>query len=146
MNNRIYRVFSVIAILALMLVGVPVQEARGAGRWLGFNQLDQPGKPSRTRLRYPRQHRHGEQPYHQRLVLDESGTGTANNGLYSTGTGSGNTGDTYSFGAASSAERAFGGLLSGSLTPIIGASFTNNTGDTITALDISYTGEMWRGV
>ena len=76
--------------------------------------------------------------------LDESGTGTANNGLYSTGTGSGNTGDTYSFGAASSAERAFGGLLSGSLTPIIGASFTNNTGDTITALDISYTGEMWR--
>src|SRR5205809_7117268 len=45
----------------------------------------------------------------------ETGTGTANDGLYAAGTGSNNTGDTYSFGATSSAERAFGGLRSGTL-------------------------------
>ena len=55
-------------------------------------------------------------------------TGTANNGLYAAGTGKSNTGDTYSFGASTSTERAFGGLLSGSLNPTIGAQFTNNTG------------------
>jgi predicted extracellular nuclease len=76
--------------------------------------------------------------------LDEAGTGAANNGQYAAGTGSITTGDTYSFGATSSSERAFGGLLSGSLNPTIGASFTNNTGSTVTALDVSFTGEMWR--
>src|SRR6185436_1444018 len=60
------------------------------------------------------------------------------------GTGSGNTGDTYSFGATSNAERALGGLQSGSLNPTIGAAFTNNTGGTITSLAIDYTGEQWR--
>ena len=41
-------------------------------------------------------------------------------------------------------SRAFGGLQSGSLIPTIGAVFTNSTGQTITSLDISYTGEQWR--
>ncbi len=71
-------------------------------------------------------------------------TGTNANNTYGIGTGSSNAGNTYSFGAASNTDRAFGGLLSGSLTPIIGASFTNNTGATITSLTISYTGEQWR--
>jgi hypothetical protein len=71
-------------------------------------------------------------------------TGTANNTTYTAGTGSSATGDTYSFGATSSTERAFGCLRSGALSPIIGASFTNNTGATITSLTISYTGEQWR--
>ncbi|MDX1929826.1 MAG: hypothetical protein SFV81_25085 [Pirellulaceae bacterium] len=44
-----------------------------------------------------------------------SETGSANNSTYTAGTGSANTGDTYSFGSASSTERAFGGLRSGSL-------------------------------
>jgi predicted extracellular nuclease len=66
------------------------------------------------------------------------------NTTYTAGTGSSNTGDTYSFGAASNPERALGGLQSGTLIPTIGASFTNNTGGTITSLDISYTGEQWR--
>ncbi len=70
--------------------------------------------------------------------------GTNANTTYTAGTGSSNTGDTYSFGAASNSERAFGGLQSGALIPTIGASFTNNTGGTITSLDISYTGEQWR--
>jgi hypothetical protein len=73
-----------------------------------------------------------------------SETGSGFNTLYSAGTGSGTGGDTYSFGTAASTERAFGGLLSGSVTPTIGASFTNNTGATITELVISYKGETWR--
>ena len=71
-------------------------------------------------------------------------TGTNPNTSYTAGTGSNNAGDTYSFGAANTTERALGTLLSGSLTPTIGASFTNNTGTTITGLVISYTGEQWR--
>jgi hypothetical protein len=71
-------------------------------------------------------------------------TGTNANLTFTAGTGSSTTGDTYSFGSAASTDRAFGGLLSGSLTPTIGARFTNNSGATITSLDISYTGEQWR--
>ncbi|HEX8844238.1 MAG TPA: DNA/RNA non-specific endonuclease [Pyrinomonadaceae bacterium] len=71
-------------------------------------------------------------------------TGTNANTLYTAGTGSSNSGDIYSFGESGSVERAFGTLLSGSLTPVIGAKFTNNTGSTITSLDLSYTGEQWR--
>lgn len=73
-----------------------------------------------------------------------SESGTNANATYRAGTGSDNTGDTYSFGAVSSTERAFGGLRSGSLVPLIGAQLTNNTGGTITSLAISYTGEQWR--
>jgi uncharacterized protein len=77
-------------------------------------------------------------------ALTEGGGGTRDNEAYGAGTGSSNTGDTYSFGAAAVAERAFGGLLSGTLIPTIGASFTNNTGTTVTSLDVAYTGEQWR--
>ncbi len=75
-------------------------------------------------------------------ALSESSTNA--NSTYSAGTGSSNAGDTYSFGSTSSTERAFGGLRSGNLVPIVGASFVNNTGATITSLAISYTGEQWR--
>ncbi len=71
-------------------------------------------------------------------------TGTNANLNYSAGTGSGNAGDTYSFGATAAADRAFGGLQSGSLVPTIGAVFVNNTGQTVTSLDIAYLGEQWR--
>jgi hypothetical protein len=71
-------------------------------------------------------------------------SGTNANTAYGAGTGSDNAGDTYSFGATGSSERAFGGLQSGSLVPTIGAEFTNNTAATITSLNISYTGEQWR--
>ncbi len=74
----------------------------------------------------------------------ESGTNT--NLLYTAGTGSGNTGDTYSFGATGNAERALGGLLSASLVPAIGASFVNDPAlaNVINFLVVSYTGEQWR--
>ena len=71
-------------------------------------------------------------------------SGTSANITYTAGTGSSTTGDTYSFGAASNPERAFGELTTGSLNSTIGANFTNNTGQTITRLSINYTGEQWR--
>jgi hypothetical protein len=97
------------------------------------------------------------QPYAQDFnVLASSGTsstmpagwiflesGTNANTLYTAGTGSGNAGDTYSFGTSSS-DRALGGLQSGSLIPSFGAHFTNNTGSVITSIKISYKGEQWR--
>jgi hypothetical protein len=77
-------------------------------------------------------------------ALLEVGTSGAVNQQYAAGTGSSTTGDTYSFGAAASADRALGTLFSGTNTETIGASFTNNTGTTIAKLDVAYTGEMWR--
>jgi hypothetical protein len=77
-------------------------------------------------------------------ALAEAGSSANNDGNYTAGTGSSNAGDTYSFGAAGSSERAFGTLLSGTLTPTIGAAFSNDTGQTISALDVAYAGEQWR--
>jgi uncharacterized protein len=71
-------------------------------------------------------------------------TGTTANASYTAGTGSGNTGDTLSLGAAGSTERALGSLQSGSNIATFGASFANNTGATIDELLISYVGEQWR--
>lgn len=76
-------------------------------------------------------------------AIAESG-GTRANQAYAVGTGSGQTGDTYSFGEAGSTERALGSLSSGTLIPMFGAGFINNTGATITVLDIAFTGELWR--
>ncbi len=77
--------------------------------------------------------------------LTESGGGARDNEQYAVGTGSDNTGDTYSYGTAGSTERALGGLRTGiTLIPIFGACFTNNTGSTLASLDVAYTGEEWR--
>ncbi len=71
------------------------------------------------------------------------GGGNANS-TYSAGTGSGTAGDTYSFGPTGNTDRALGTLLSGTLNSIIGAEFQNDSGNVITELSISYTGEQWR--
>jgi hypothetical protein len=76
--------------------------------------------------------------------LTESGGGARDNETYAVDTGGSNTGDTYSYGTPGSTERALGMLRSGTLIPVVGASFTNNTGVTINSLDIAYTGEEWR--
>jgi len=75
-------------------------------------------------------------------LFSESGTNA--NTLYTAGNGSSTSGDTYSFGETSNTDRAFGTLLSGSLTSTIGAQIQNNSGTTITKLKISYIGEEWR--
>jgi hypothetical protein len=77
-------------------------------------------------------------------AMVETGGGARDNDQYAVDTGSSNTGDTYSYGSAGSADRALGGLRSGTLVPLFGASFTNNTGATLTSLLIAYTGEQWR--
>jgi hypothetical protein len=71
-------------------------------------------------------------------------SGTAATTTYTAGTGSSQTGDTYSFGANLSTERAFGGLQSGSLVPTIGAQFQNGGAQTIFSITLSYRGEEWR--
>jgi hypothetical protein len=70
--------------------------------------------------------------------------GSSANTAYAAGTGSSATGDTYSFGASGSTERAFGGIQSNSLIPVIGAEFMNNTGATVSSLVVSYNCEQWR--
>jgi predicted extracellular nuclease len=77
-------------------------------------------------------------------LLTETGGGARDNEQYAVDTGSGNTGDTMSYGAAGSTDRAFGGLQSGSLIPVIGACFSNGTGSALSSFDIAYTGEQWR--
>lgn len=76
--------------------------------------------------------------------LAESGDGARNNGQYGVDSGTGNTGDIYSYGTANATDRALGSLRSGALIPIFGAQFRNDTGSAITALDIAYIGEQWR--
>lgn len=75
-------------------------------------------------------------------AFSESGTNA--NTTYAAGTGSDNAGNTYSFGSAGNTDRALGGLLSGSVIPTFGASFTNLASSSIISLAISYTGEQWR--
>ena len=71
-------------------------------------------------------------------------TGSNSNTTYTAGTGSDTAGDTYSYGASASTERALGSIASSKLETKFGAQFTNNTGNTIDQLVISYTGEQWR--
>jgi endonuclease I len=67
-----------------------------------------------------------------------------NNTTYSADNGATNSGNVYSYGATGSNERAFGQLLSGSVTPTIGAQLRNDIGATLTQLVVRYTGEQWR--
>lgn len=71
-------------------------------------------------------------------------TGSGADGNYTASTGSATSGDTYSFGALSNTERAFGSMQSGSVISTIGVIYKNNTGGVIKSLSISYTGEQWR--
>ena len=66
------------------------------------------------------------------------------NTTYAADNGGANAGNVYSHGATGSNERAFGQLLSGSVTPTIGAQLRNDTGATLTQLVVRYTGEQWR--
>lgn len=66
------------------------------------------------------------------------------NSEYRAGDGSSNTGDTYSFGAGTDSERAFGTLQSSSLVSRIGAQLRNDSGLAVTEITVNYTGEQWR--
>jgi uncharacterized protein len=68
--------------------------------------------------------------------------------LYNSGIGSSTTGALYSFGVEGTnpvSDRALGSVGSGTTGTVYwGFKLTNNTGATITSLDISYVGEQWR--
>jgi autotransporter-associated beta strand protein len=79
--------------------------------------------------------------------FDENGSNA--NLTYVAGTGSDNAGNTYSFGATGVgplSDRAFGFLQSGSLTSILGFTFTNDTGQPVNRIVVGYTGENWRRI
>ena len=64
---------------------------------------------------------------------------------YRADSGTGTTGAIYSYGTGTNTDRAFGSVSSGTPGDIfIALKLTNNTGLTITSLDISYNGEQWR--
>ncbi len=71
-------------------------------------------------------------------------TGSSANTTYTANNGASTTGDTYSYGTTGQTDRALGGLRTGTLVPTVGAFYRNNTGATVNALEISYTGEEWR--
>jgi trimeric autotransporter adhesin len=71
-------------------------------------------------------------------------TGTSANALYRPHNGSGNSGDTYSFGTTGNTERALGQIRSSSVISTLGGNFQNNTSTTISSLTITYAGEQWR--
>lgn len=71
-------------------------------------------------------------------------SGTSANTEYAANTGSSSGGDTYSYGSTDDTDRALGSLRTGTLISTFGANFINNTGETITSLHITYTGEQWR--
>lgn len=75
-------------------------------------------------------------------ALAESGANA--DASYAAGNGSSNAGNTYSFGAQGSTERALGALGSGNLVPSFGVQFTNGLGAVVTDLSIAYFGELWR--
>lgn len=66
------------------------------------------------------------------------------NTSYSASDGGAPSGDTYSFGTNGSAERALGGLMSGSLVPTFGARVQNTGGGSYADLPLQYVGEQWR--
>jgi len=74
--------------------------------------------------------------------LNETGSGA--NQQYRAGDGSTNNGDTYSFGTGTNTDRSLGGVASAAVQTSFGVSFLNNTGNTVTAAQISFKGEQWR--
>jgi hypothetical protein len=74
----------------------------------------------------------------------ETGTSARVNQIYTSDDGGGNAGDTYSYGTGNDLDRAFGEITTGTITTVIGVSFTNNTGQILNALTVAYVGECWR--
>ena len=71
-------------------------------------------------------------------------SGTNANTSYAADNGATAGGNTYSYGATGSSDRAFGALRSGSLQPLIGAQLGNDSGLTLDHIDVAYAGEQWR--
>ncbi len=75
------------------------------------------------------------------LFFENGGSSTT---TYTADIGTSTTGNTFSYGSASSTNRALGTLASGTTQPIIGARFVNNTPSVISSVSITFTMEQWR--
>ncbi len=65
--------------------------------------------------------------------------------VYRASDGTSNAGGIHSFGTGTNAERALGSIGSGTPQNLVyAARLVNNTGATLTSLDVAYTGEQWR--
>ncbi len=142
MNKSLFRIFSAITILALVLMALPMQSVSAAGT-ISLTTLDSAYTENFDTLSNVAGSTTNSLTING-WYMTESGGGGRDNEQYAVDTGGSNTGDTYSYGSAGSTERALGGLRSGTLIPLFGANFTNNTGSTITSLDVAYIGEEWR--
>src|SRR5258706_3824536 len=146
MNKSLFKAFSIVTILALMLMALPMQsvDAAGtisltaAGYTQNFDSLANSGSPTWA-----------NDSTLPGWYLSTDATPSVTN--YIVGTGSGTTGGFYSFGSASATDRALGGLgsngyydASGVGKGYMGVVLQNQTGANIDTLTISYTGEQWR--
>lgn len=147
MKIHLSKVFSLVTILALMLMALPVQSAQAAtgsvvltasGYTQYFDSLANGGSPTWANdSTLPGWY----------LGTDATPSVTT----YLVGTGTGTTGGFYSFGSSLATDRALGGLgsngyygASGVGKGYMGVVLQNQTGANIDTLTISYTGEQWR--
>jgi hypothetical protein len=71
--------------------------------------------------------------------------GSSCNATYRASTGTGTSGDTYSYGLSNSSERALGSLCSSGMPNVCyGLRFVNLTGSYLNAVDITFKAEQWR--
>lgn len=138
LNRTLFKFLAGVMIASLLLAAVPAGSVRAAGT-ISLTAFGSPYTQDFDALANT-----GTANTSVPVGWEFSESGTNANTTYRAGTGSDNTGDTYSFGSSSATERAFGGLRSGSLVPLVGAQFTNNTPGLITSLAVAYTGEQWR--
>lgn len=77
-------------------------------------------------------------------IKEIGSSATTVNNQYKGNSGTSTTGETYSYGAPGSTDRALGSIASTSNKSSYGAQFVNSAADSIVSFSISYTGEQWR--
>lgn len=78
-------------------------------------------------------------------AIRASGSGTVGQALSPVvNDGTSNTGAVFNVGTGGSGDRALGTIASGATVPAFGAQFINNTGATITSVNILFNEEQWR--
>lgn len=148
MKNRLFKMFSAITILAMMLMALPMQSAQAAGSISltasgyaqNFDSLANSGSSASwtNDSTLPGWY----------LSTDANATVTS----YNISAGTGTAGAFYSFGSSTvPTDRALGGIgsntyygASGVGKGYMGVVLQNQTGANIDTLTISYTGEQWR--
>ena len=142
MKRSVSRLLLVIT-LALVFLAMPLQSALATEGRSGSVSLTTLGSRVHPELRHPGQQRDSEASRITGWYLNEVGTSALATGQYPRGTAL----ERAATSTASGRQRHRARLrdaLQREPDPTIGAQFTNNTGATVTSLDIAYIGEMWR--